>query len=256
MPKYYVYIWFLVDSEEVFYVGKGSGNRVTSMKDRNRHFKNIRNKCNCDYRIVKYFDNEDEAYDYELKLGKEYKDKGQAWCCYVLGKTRKFISNETKKKISKTLHGNTPWNKGKPMSQEQKDKLSELKKGQVQTEETKKRRSISLMGHKVSKETRCKISKSKIGVRNPMYGKKVDSEILRKRSLAMMGHKISEETKRKIGIANGKKVAMIDPETEEVLKVYCSASEAARQNGLNNSKISNVCNGNRKTTGGFKWKYV
>ena len=254
--KYYVYIWFLVDNNEVFYVGKGSGNRVTSMKDRNRHFRNIRKQCKCDYQIVKYFDNEDEAYEYELELGTEYKKKGQAWCCYALGKINKFVSNETKKKISKTLEGNIPWNKGRSMSLEQRRKLSEIKKGTKQSDETRKRRSISLLGHGVSKETKEKISKAHIGENNPMFGKKQSAETIEKRRAKMAGHEVSEETRMKIGVSNGKRVAMIDSRTNEILRIYDSASEAARANGLNNSKISSVCNGVRKTTGGFRWEYL
>lgn len=255
MRKYYVYIWYLESSKEVFYVGKGSGNRVTSMKDRNPHFRHIRNKCKCSYKIVKYFDNEEDAYDYELKLGKEYKAKGQAWCCYVLGKTGKFMSSETKKKIAKTLNGNTPWNKGKQMSEEQKGKLRLAKLGKVQTEETKKRRSIAMLGHKVSKSTRQKIAKSKIGDKNPMFGKKQSEETIKKRVAKMVGHEVSEETKSKIGIANGKKVAKIEVGTDKVLMVYNSASEAARQNNMKNESISKCCRGERKTSGGFKWQY-
>lgn len=255
MQKYYVYIWYLESSKEVFYVGKGSGNRVTSMKDRNPHFRHIRNKCKCSYKIVKYFDNEEESYDYELKLGTEYKAKGQAWCCYVLGKTDKFLSSETKKKIAKTLKGNTPWNKGKHISKEQKEKLRLAHLGKKQSEETKKRRSVALMGHKVSKDARNKIYVSKVGKKNPMFGKKQSEETIRKRVAKMIGHEVSEETKSKIGIANGKKVAKIEVGTDKVLMVYNSASEAARQNNMKNESISKCCRGERKTSGGFKWQY-
>lgn len=108
--KYYVYIWYTVADGRVFYVGKGTGNRVTSLKDRNRLFKWIRANHQCSYEIVRYFDNEEDAYAYELELGLEYKSKGEAKCCFVLGKTDKFISAETKRKISKALKGNEPWN--------------------------------------------------------------------------------------------------------------------------------------------------
>lgn len=39
------------------------------------------------------------------------------------------------------------------------------------------------------------------------------------------------------------------------IKTWESASEAARILNLQNSKITAVCRGTRKTTGGFKWKY-
>lgn len=255
MQRYYVYIWFLADSGEVFYVGKGSGNRVTSLKDRNRHFLNIRRKCKCDYRIVRYFDTEEEAYRYELELGKEYKAKGQAWCCYVLGKTDKYLSGEVKKKISASLKGSTPWNKGKKMPESYKQKLSEAKKGKKQSAETKRRRSMSLLGHEVTEQTKRKISDAMQGEKNHMYGKKQSQETIMKRAAKLKGRKVSEVTRQKIGLANGRQVDMLDPVTGEILRTYNSASEAARANGLNNSKISAVCNGVRKTTGGFGWRY-
>lgn len=256
MRKYYVYIWFLEDTKEVFYVGKGSGNRVTSMKDRNPHFRHIRRKCKCGYEIVRYFDNEEDAYAFELELGKEYKEKGQAWCCYVLGKTDKFISNEIKKKISETLKGNTPWNKGKTMPAELRDRLSRIKIGTRQSDETKKRRSVALKGHPVSTRTRQKIAASKMGSNNPMYGKKQSEETMKKRIAKMMGHVVSDETKSKIALANGKKVVQMDACTGEILKIYNSASEAARLNNMRNESISKCCRGERKSSGGFRWKYL
>ena len=41
---YYVYVWFRTDKNEVFYVGKGKGNRSHDMGMRNRHFLNVVNK--------------------------------------------------------------------------------------------------------------------------------------------------------------------------------------------------------------------
>ena len=112
--KYYVYIWKIAETGEVFYVGKGSGNRAYSMKDRNPRFKNIRKKHNCICEIVKRFEMEKDAYDYELELGKYYKSIGQAKACYVLGKDDKFISKDTKEKIRGTLKAKRqkPWNYG------------------------------------------------------------------------------------------------------------------------------------------------
>lgn len=38
MNKAYVYEWYNVDTNEVFYVGKGINNRMHSMKNRNQYF--------------------------------------------------------------------------------------------------------------------------------------------------------------------------------------------------------------------------
>ena len=40
------------------------------------------------------------------------------------------------------------------------------------------------------------------------------------------------------------------------LRTWTSITEAARELTLHDSKISNVCKGTRKSTGGFIWKYV
>ena len=56
-----------------------------------------------------------------------------------------------------------------------------------------------------------------------------------------------------------KKVAMIDPKTDKVLKVFNSIKEAAREtNQKSPSNIGGCCRNiyGRKTVGGYKWKYV
>lgn len=254
MKKYYVYIWYIDETKEVFYVGKGTGNRVTSMKNRNPHFKNVRKKYKCSYEIVKYFDNEDEAYAYELKLGNEYKAKEQAWCCYVLGKADKFISKETRDKISARLKG-VKVKRKRILTDEHKEKLRQAHLGKKDSELTKKRKSIALTGHKDTKETKLKKSLALTGVKNPMFGKKQSEEHIHKRMEKMIGRKVSEETKAKIGLANGKKVAKINPKTNEIENVYNSVSEASITNGINSSGIFKCCRGERKTSGGFKWEY-
>lgn len=162
--KYYVYEWYIEDTNEIFYVGKGTENRVTSMKNRNSYFKNIRKKYKCNYRILKYFKNENDAYNYELKRGLELKEIGQAKACYVLGNFKKFIDDSVLEKMKKTAFKkeNIPWNKGKKMSDEFREKCRKRVLGTKQSEETKKKRSNSLKNHIVTKEARKKIGLSKM----------------------------------------------------------------------------------------------
>lgn len=254
--KYYVYEWFKKETGEIFYVGKGCGNRVTSNKNRNEYFKNIRKKYDCDYRIV--YDNlsEEESYNLELEYGTKLKEQGLAKACYVLGKTNKFISSETKRKIAKTLTGKPSSNKGRKTSREQKEKLRLSHLGKKQAPETIEKRRISMLGSKRTDETKRKLSQSKIGKKNPMFNKKQSEETVEKRREKLINHEVSIETRNKIGIKNGKPVNQINPKTGEIINTYCSCCEAARQLNLNFSKISRVCLGKRKTTGGFSWKYV
>jgi len=54
-----------------------------------------------------------------------------------------------------------------------------------------------------------------------------------------------------------RKVMQINPNTEEVIKIYQSISEAAQAtNQKNGSNIGSCCRGNRNIAGGYKWKYV
>lgn len=81
-------------------------------------------------------------------------------------------SEEHRKKLSESLKGNTPWNKGKTglqvspkkgtfMSEEQKKKLSDAHKGKKNTEETKAKISASLKGRVISEETKKKMSEAR-----------------------------------------------------------------------------------------------
>lgn len=161
--SYYVYEWFIVETGEIFYVGKGKGNRVTSMKDRNEYFKNIRKKHECDYRIVQYFENENDAYDFELSYGGKLKKEGQARACYVLGNYGRMIDESVLEKMKPTQFKkkNKPWNAGKKMSAEQVEKMRLSKLGTKQSDETKKKRSASLMNHAVSDSARRRIAEAR-----------------------------------------------------------------------------------------------
>jgi len=81
-------------------------------------------------------------------------------------------SEEHRKKISNTLKGNVPWNKGKKgcqeawnkgksLSDESKRKMSESQKGKVMSEEIKMKISNSTKGKKLSEETKKKMSESR-----------------------------------------------------------------------------------------------
>lgn len=73
-PNYYVYEWYIKDSGEIFYIGKGKGKRVSN-KRKNYFFNQIVNNFDCAYRIVKEELTEYEALVHEEKLmQKRYKE--------------------------------------------------------------------------------------------------------------------------------------------------------------------------------------
>lgn len=74
---FYVYMWFIKDTNEVFYIGKGC-RRCYETSRRNEIFKEIYNQNDCDVKIIKYFEDEQDALDYEHQLILEYRKLGQA----------------------------------------------------------------------------------------------------------------------------------------------------------------------------------
>jgi 5-methylcytosine-specific restriction endonuclease McrA len=75
----------------------------------------------------------------------------------------KVVSPETRNKLAKSRIGKPGPNKGKAMSQEQKDKLSIAKKGIRQSQETIAKQVASRAGYKHSEETKQKISNGNKG---------------------------------------------------------------------------------------------
>ena len=138
------------------------------------------------------------------------------------------FSDESKIKMSKSWYKN---------EKENLERLKKLNVGRIQSEEAKEKKSIALLGIKRSDEFKEKmriVSKDRIQ---------------------------SEETKDKIrknkeGVVSKKrlKVSQIDL-NNNLIKVWDHAGEAEIKLGITKGKISAVCLGNRKTTGGFKWSY-
>jgi len=95
-------------------------------------------------------------------------------------------TDETRKKISKTLKGNIPWNKNKRG-------YTTKKKGYIMSEETKEKLRQANVGKKLSKEIRKKISLALKGKKQSTKERKMRSEIAKKgdQSIFWKGNKVS-----------------------------------------------------------------
>lgn len=60
----------------------------------------------------------------------------------------------------------------------------------------------------------------------------------------------------KMLLKNGKKVAQVNKETNEIINVFPSCREAGRSIGKSDQHIQEVCSGKRKSAYGYFWKYI
>ena len=78
--QFYVYEWFNIDTNEIFYVGKGCKTRHKQVRKRNKLFMDYYNTHQCRSRIVKWFETEQEAFQFEYKRIIELKSISQCSC--------------------------------------------------------------------------------------------------------------------------------------------------------------------------------
>jgi len=72
----------------------------------------------------------------------------------------------------------------------------------------------------------------------------------------MFGKHHTEEARELLKDANAKAVQQWSKDGKELLKTFESVEEAARKSGADGSHITKVCKEERKTAGGFHWKFV
>lgn len=84
---FYVYEYYKVDNDEVFYVGKGTGRRYLEVHNRNKYFNAVYSKYDCDVRIIKGDLTNEEACALEIDMIKYYKSRNQAYCNFTNGGT-------------------------------------------------------------------------------------------------------------------------------------------------------------------------
>lgn len=81
---FYIYEWYKVNTGEIIYVGKGTGNRYKAKK-KNKKLNYILANEKCDVRITLKFDSESDAFKAEAKRIAELKEIGQCICNNDMG---------------------------------------------------------------------------------------------------------------------------------------------------------------------------
>lgn len=141
------------------------------------------------------------------------------------------LSEETRRKMSESTKGEKSHMWGKHLSEETKNKIKESRKDFRHSEETRKL-----------------LSKLNKGEGNGFYGKRHTEESLKKMSKAHKGKMIG---------ANhfaSRKVSQYDL-SGNLIKIWDCMSEAGRELNINYHNIYSCCQNNRRTCGGFVWRY-
>ncbi len=209
--KFYTYAHYKADTKEIFYIGKGSGNRSFVKHKRSIHWNSIVDKHGLHVEILAKWESEDDALTHEKFLISTFRSMGFSLCNMteggdgitseswtpelrqVLSKSRlgKKLSDETRKRMSISATG-------RPMSKEAIEKTAAFHRGRKRGKETLRRMSESLKG-KTKGLVKSKEWLDKLAAVN--RGKKRSDEARAKMSAAAKGKKKkpqTEEHKRKI----------------------------------------------------------
>ena len=187
-----------------------------------------------------------KAKSLEVDLIRHYKNLGISYNITDGGDgmTGYKHSEITLMKLRKSLKGRVSPNKGIPMRESTKEKLSKLNKG----------KSLSI-------ETRMKISQSNSGINHPFYDKSLSKEHRYKISLAHIGTKLGDnlgfERRSKSRDNYCKAVEQLD-DNLNIIKTFRSAIDAAKFYSKSKSaasKITECCRGTRNKTLNSKWRY-
>jgi len=189
LNNYYIYFHINPLKNEVFYVGKGKGNRAYDFKRRGQFYKDYISKYrNIVVDIIEENLTEQEAFEREIfyikKIGRRDLGLGSLVNLTNGGEgvngnsspnKGKTMSDEQKKKISlshiKYWQNRKSKYRGIPRSQEVKDKVSQSKIGHKHSQETKDKIRSALKGKKLSDEVRKKMSQSRKGKKRVPYKK-------------------------------------------------------------------------------------
>ena len=116
----------------------------------------------------------------------------------------------------------------------------------IYSDETRIKISNSLKGHEVSLESRIKISKNHADVSGEKNG--------------MYGRHHSDDAKRKVSEANKGKISarrnFCNVYCVELERMYDDAATAGKILQLDSCAILKCCRGERKTCGGYHWKFI
>lgn len=129
---FYVYAHKKKTTGEIFYIGKGRGERYRSKSGRSNHWRNIVKKHGCKAEILGLFESESDAYAFEIHAIKSYREDGKKLCNIYPGGEGRLAgwnhSDEIKEKFRQAKLG-------KPQSKDHAEKSRTARKGKKNSKE-------------------------------------------------------------------------------------------------------------------------
>ena len=248
-PKYYVYAWYIKETNEVFYIGKGCGNRYKTRKRENSYFMRIINKYDCDVKILEDGLTEQQAFELEKEMIAYYRIVSKHMTNILDGGenppklTGIPKSDEWKRKFSASHK------KFVEEHPEYREQISKRMKEFLKTEEGKEFYEKGLATRRTEQFRKKQSIRSRTANNKPEYienQSKIVKEMWKSEEykLAHSGKSNCRAQAVEQYSVDGKYINTFDTVTEASIKTNISAS-----------KISAVSSGKRKTAGGFIWKY-
>lgn len=223
MRDYYIYIYYRLDTNEPFYIGKGRKGRWKRLNRENTHFNNIVNKHDVAVEIIKYNLTEEEAFYWEEEIIRIL--------VFEYGYSIEIINNrsidESQYHLVNATWGGDGTKGMNPFENKTHDEMKIIKEKMSKSHSGEKHYMYG-NGYKIK------------GDKNPFYGK----------------HH-SDKTKNKLSEINKGKGTkkVINVETEEV---FNSAEEASKKYNIKYPhNIRDACKENtkEKSAGGYHWMY-
>lgn len=261
--QFYVYEHWRPDTGTCFYVGKGRARRAWTMSGRNLHHQRLTAKLadNGLHPVVVVVQGalaESEALALEAARVAHWRGAGGALVNILDGGHMQgsALPEQVRLKIGAA-------HKGKRLSSEHRERLSAAQRRRFSRPDEYEKLCARNAARKAAPATIEKRAAKLRGRKMPqafcdaigdrMRGKKVSAETREKLRQAQLGRKASAASieKSRAGSPQSRPVICLDTGV-----AYRSASEAARQLGINKSHIAEVCRGGRKRARGLHFCYV
>lgn len=252
--KFYTYLHRKADTGDIFYVGKGSGNRLNGALQRSQYWKSVVKKHGFTAEICQIWSSDAEAFEHERKLISTFRKQGIRLCNLTdggLGGIGRVISTEEREK--RAVIQAQVWKRPG-----HRDRHSEKTKGKKVTEEACRNISASLVGKRLS-PLRCSQMSEFQKIRQNLPEVKAANSALNK------GKKMDRTSVQKSAVARcganndrSKPILCVGAE----LRVFESGGRAIawlKENGFPKASaaaISRVCRGKFSTAYGYRWEFA